>query len=70
MKNMISDILMVVAIALVLGGVVGIYGLFVLGVSAICLYGVGIALIIAVGTLFSISNDLEDEVEEDKEERL
>ena len=69
MKNIMSDILMIIGIALVLGGIAGIYGLYTLGVPAVCLYGVGIALIIVVGTLFTIGNDLDEKVE-NQEERL
>lgn len=72
-KNTISDILMVAAIALTIGGFAAICGLFALKIAGgLTLAEIAVGLIIAVGVLFQISTDLDEEEEfgEDEEDRL
>lgn len=72
MKEMISDILMVIGIALAIGGFAGICGLYALGIAGgTTLCGIAVGLIIAVGFVVGIANDLDRESGDyDEEEGL
>ena len=62
MKEMISDILMVIGIALAIGGFAGICGLYALGIAGgTTLWYMALGLIIAVGFVVGIANDLDRE---------
>lgn len=61
-KNIISDILTVIGIALAIGGFAGICGLYALGIAGgTTLCGIAIGLIIICGIVFGITGDLDKE---------
>lgn len=72
MKNeMISDILMGLAVVLAILGTMGVWGLYALGVSLPVLVFAGLAVVVTIGIVVGKMHDLvESEEEETKEDRL